>query len=740
MRTAIGNGRRTARSGLVALVVGFLALGAALIPTQAAHGEGGGATSVVGATFDWKVSTYVLTSSSLAPHGAAGAPATYDATTGWHFTGGTGTYDSSTGALSLAFTGSMTFGNQNQGGYGIRFLDPVLTIAGGTGTITADVSIRPSGGTAGTFGTPVADVTVAEFSASTTSLGGHVQLTITPDFDVSDLQLPNAQTGAVPTYEQRQFPQSLIDTVGTSLRGHFRQTGAPTASASDLNKPPVAFTVGFWVPGVGVTPTTDIAYEGGTVTVSGSGIDPAANVYPDGALAGQPSGIEVAFGRFAESWQPSAGAPDTAREVLVSKRVVPAATRTALENLGVPSDSLATLNEDGTFETTLDIAPGGTSSGTYGVASYANGGTPNASHEFLTPVTFAAEVTTTTTTAPPTTTTTTPSGSDPGDDNAVVGGFLDWGMKASFRNYIQTVAAGTITTGDGATTNADGTFHFPLDAEGDEYDDGDLDAAFLGSVHFTGHSGALDLTVSDLRIEADGTSGVLIADLSSLPNEPGATPEVFDDVELVALDLSGSGPVVVGESLVWTDIASVLTDDGAEAFASFYTAGTAFDAADVTLEFEDTPDGSAGGGGPTATLSKTTVAPGESLTVSGGGFTPGEQTEVWVHSDPVFVGATKADADGDVVYTFVVPDLPPGQHQVEIRGISSGRSVWSAYFTVTSGGAAGGKGGQLAFTGANGSTTNLAMVGSALVLLGGGALVVAARQRRKLAMAEVEHG
>jgi len=719
MTTAIGITRRPVRVAIVALVVGFLALGALLVPGGPARGDEASTVDVSGATLSWRLSEYVFTNPASFGIRTAEAPATIDADA-WHFTGGTGTYDSTTGAVSVAFEGRMNFGNTAAGNYEIQFDDPTFVVdAGGAGRLLADVYVRGPGSAPLTL--KGSDVVVSTFTASTLALGGHVQLTVTPDFPARPDQSPTA------TYTQGQFPQTLLDAVGASFAAHFRQTGAVTPSANDLLKPPAPITLAFWMPGVGVTPTTDVVYEGATLTVSGSGIDPDANVYADGPLVGEPAGIEVAFGRFAEAWQPSASAPDEAREVLVSKRVVPEATRTLLEGLGVPSSSLATLNADGTFETTLDVAPGGTSAGAYAVATYAAGGTPNASHEFLTPVTFAAAVTTTTTTAPPPTTTTLPGG--PPGGNEVVDGGLDWGMKASFRSYIQTTAAGTITPGNGATTNGDGTFHFPLDVSGDEYDEGDVTAAFDGLVHFTGHSGALDLTVSDLRVVTTGSTGVLVADLVNAP--VGDTPETFDDVDLVSLDLSGSGPVVVGTSLRWDDIVASLTADGAEAFAGFYTSGTAFDTADLVLEFESVPEG-AGGGGPVAGLDKTSVRPGDRLTVSATGFTPGEQAEVWVHSDPVFVGSTTAGTDGSVVYTFTVPDLPPGEHRVEIRGITSGRSVFSATFTVTETGSAGSR---LAFTGANGATTDLIFAGSALVLFGGGALLAAARQRRRVEQA-----
>ena len=711
MTTTMGITRRSVRVAIVALVAGFLALGALFVPGGPARGDEAPGAEVSGATLSWRLSEYVFTNPASFGIRTAEAPATIDANA-WQFTGGTGTYDPSTGEVSVAFEGRMNFGNTAAGNYEIQFDDPSFVVdAGGAGRLLADVYVRGPGSAPLTL--KGSDVVVSTFTASTLALGGHVQLTVTPDFPARPDPSPTA------TYTQGQFPQTLLDAVGSSFAAHFRQTGAVTPSANDLLKPPAPITLAFWMPGVGVTPTTDIPFEGGTVTVSGSGIDPDANVYADGPLVGEPAGIEVAFGRFAEVWQPSASASDETREVLASKHVVPAATRTLLEGLGVPSSSLATLNADGTFETTLDIEPGGSSAGADAVATYAAGGIANASHEFLTPVTFAAAVTTTT--APPPTTTLP--GDPPGGDEVVDGG-LDWGLKASFRNYIQTTAAGTITPGNGATTNGDGTFHFPLDVNGDEYVEGDVTAAFDGSVHFTGHSGALDLTVSDLRVVTTGSTGVLVADLVNAP--VGDAPETFDDVELVALDLSGSGPIVVGTSLRWDDIVASLTADGAEAFAGFYTTGTAFDTADLVLDFESVPDG-AGGSGPVAGLDKTSVRPGDRLTVNATGYTPGEQAEVWVHSDPVLVGSTTAGTDGSVVYTFTVPDLPPGEHRVEIRGITSGRSVFSATFTVVGGSGTS----PLAFTGANRATTDLVLAGSGLILLGGGALVAAARQRRR---------
>ena len=83
------------------------------------------------------------------------------------------------------------------------------------------------------------------------------------------------------------------------------------------------------------------------------------------------------------------------------------------------------------------------------------------------------------------------------------------------------------------------------------------------------------------------------------------------------------------------------------------------------------------------------MAPGGQLTATGSGFLGGEQVQVYVHSTPRFITVGTADAQGKAAITFTVPtDLPVGTHQVELRGVTSGRSLMSGSFTVaaTSGG------------------------------------------------------
>ncbi|HWA65686.1 MAG TPA: hypothetical protein VG899_04880 [Mycobacteriales bacterium] len=148
-----------------------------------------------------------------------------------------------------------------------------------------------------------------------------------------------------------------------------------------------------------------------------------------------------------------------------------------------------------------------------------------------------------------------------------------------------------------------------------------------------------------------------------------------------------------------------------------------------------------------AILSVYIVPEGARLRGHACGFTPGELVYIYLHSAPVFVGSTVADADGVAAKHVNVPKcIAPGQHEFMMVGQSSG-NVATATFTITksnacpssggsvvavsagSGGSTGGTGsggGSLAFTGAD----IAAMVLVALVLLALGAALVTVRRRR----------
>lgn len=210
-------------------------------------------------------------------------------------------------------------------------------------------------------------------------------------------------------------------------------------------------------------------------------------------------------------------------------------------------------------------------------------------------------------------------GADP-SVKAVTGGSLDWGVKASFRNYVTTGAQGTITVAGGATVNPDGTFHFPAKAGGVvESTTSSVAASFDGSVQFLGHADgnggfSLDVTISNIRIDSLGSAGTVVADVVSRPLTPGSVaPAVTSEgVALADLDLTGITSTVVDTTSTWTAVPSALAAAGAPAMAGFYPVGEALDPVTFSLVL----DGNAATTTTTAPGSNTPAAADDSTTTT----------------------------------------------------------------------------------------------------------------------------
>lgn len=153
---------------------------------------------------------------------------------------------------------------------------------------------------------------------------------------------------------------------------------------------------------------------------------------------------------------------------------------------------------------------------------------------------------------------------------AVSGASIDWGVKASFRSYITgSVAKGAIEGGWGSGSGAFSTAS----------DRGRV--SFGGSVHYTGHSGALDMRLSNPRIQINGAgSASLILNVQSKgfngSPDTNASGIVFATLSLPEAQESANRVTFSGAS-------ATLTAAGAQAFAGFYEAGTALDAVTFSL-------------------------------------------------------------------------------------------------------------------------------------------------------------
>ncbi|WP_327349903.1 HtaA domain-containing protein [Streptomyces sp. NBC_01321] len=218
------------------------------------------------------------------------------------------------------------------------------------------------------------------------------------------------------------------------------------------------------------------------------------------------------------------------------------------------------------------------------------------------------------------------------DEGAIVDGTLDWGVKKSFRTYVTgPIAHGKAETTAGATVSGDG-YRFP-DATG-HFDAGKqtLDADFDGKVRFLGHeeNGAytLDLSLTHVEIQVNGTRGRLIADVSTKDRE---TRKVTTYTGLAVADLKlPKGELAARNGVVTlSSVPATLTADGTKAFGGMYPAGEPLDALTVAVALDKDAElsGGTGGTGSTGSTGSTggtgSTGSNRSTSLAGGGSVGG---------------------------------------------------------------------------------------------------------------------
>ena len=126
------------------------------------------------------------------------------------------------------------------------------------------------------------------------------------------------------------------------------------------------------------------------------------------------------------------------------------------------------------------------------------------------------------------------------------------------------------------------------------------------------------------------------------------------------------------------------------------------------------------------------------LTVAGSGLQPGEQAQVWLHSDPVLLATVTATDTGDLSVSVRIPaGTPVGTHTIEL--VAASGATGEAAITVTAAassagvttgtyGTSGSSGGQLSYTG---FPTSVFAVGAAALVAFGALLLVASRRRSR---------
>ena len=311
--------------------------------------------------------------------------------------GGTGTVDPVDGTAEIQWTG--TFTSAYYSGMTRSWItDPRLTVAAdGTGTVTA---------TLGGYGTsmddpdkfetlaPVANVTIATLKNVDVDADG---FTVTPDYagvavTTGADAVPQVTTGA----NFGSFPQAFVDfQVKTGQGPYWYSSGG----AADARKPAAPLSVAYTAAPVATTPAVTVSKSsqlnpaGEVVTVSGSGFLPAgaATTGTRPPLAGKFTGAYVVFGKFLDTWKPTADAPSTARKGFVTKWALPAES---IDTVGGANAGAIELKADGTFSVDITVSTSEANdllAGNYGVYTYAAGGPKYAPFETYTPLTFLGE-------------------------------------------------------------------------------------------------------------------------------------------------------------------------------------------------------------------------------------------------------------------------------------------------------------------------------------------------------------
>ncbi|WP_079070550.1 HtaA domain-containing protein [Streptomyces sp. IMTB 1903] len=162
---------------------------------------------------------------------------------------------------------------------------------------------------------------------------------------------------------------------------------------------------------------------------------------------------------------------------------------------------------------------------------------------------------------------------------------VDWGVRRTFREYVTgSVGQGRWTLAEGAQDGG-ALFRFPQGKGAYDGRKGTLDAAFAGTVQFTGAH--VDLTLGKVGVKVENGKGVLSADVTT----QGATKNAVPLVEFDAKALKAEGALVT-----LTEAPATLTEGGSQAFNSMYKAGTEMDpvslavALDATAKLPALPD------------------------------------------------------------------------------------------------------------------------------------------------------
>ena len=254
----------------------------------------------------------------------------------------------------------------------------------------------------------------------------------------------------------------------------------------------------------GVTPVGDaVLHPGDEVVVKGSGFDPNANTdgLPVPVPPGVPHGTFVTFGAFAPTWQPSKGAPASARAEVRSQTKW-ALSRSALNRVpDVPFDLRRTITQQwiplsptGDFTARLTLATPETipAHARWGVYTYGAANSVNAAQEKFVPIDYSTQP--------------GPNTPRPAAQNLI------WGYSSAFADAVS-ATQGALAGSDGA--GADGRDRMTFELVENTVRDGHGELRYRGTLVAYTRFHLLEIALADPIVRVDGTRAVLSMKTSS---------------------------------------------------------------------------------------------------------------------------------------------------------------------------------------------------------------------------------
>ena len=161
---------------------------------------------------------------------------------------------------------------------------------------------------------------------------------------------------------------------------------------------------------------------------------------------------------------------------------------------------------------------------------------------------------------------------------------VNWGLKKSFRSYINGAFSQGSQKLTGVTTNEDGSYRF-TSAEG-TVANGEYSVTFTGSsIHYTAHHGLLEVIISDLSVTIKDGVGTVRANVQSRPYNGNTTPnDLVETKNMTIGTFNASGLKVEGNTITLPSVDEEngtrvkLSEEATGAFAGFYKAGQELDA------------------------------------------------------------------------------------------------------------------------------------------------------------------